>query len=88
MKKKSVTKLATAYSERVCDLQHESIDRLEVRKLVTRAYRSGYERARRDIEEKIAKAFIEATDGYFIICGTDYQGKVLEEFENRLIDNK
>lgn len=66
-----------------------NIDRLEVRKLITRAYRSGYERARRDIEGKIVKAFVEATDGYFTICGTDYQGKVLEEFKNRLLpDNK
>lgn len=45
MKKKTVTMLATEHSKRVCDPQPESIDRMEVRKLIMNAYRSGYNKA-------------------------------------------
>ena len=42
MKKKKVTVLAIEHSKRVCDPQPESIDRMDVRRLVMDAYRSGY----------------------------------------------
>ena len=45
MKKKTVTVLAIEYSKRVCDPQPESIDRMDVRRLVMDAYRSGYNKA-------------------------------------------
>ena len=46
MKKKKVTVLAIEHSKRVCDPQPESIDRMDVRRLVMDAYRSGYNKAR------------------------------------------
>ena len=45
MKKKKVTVLAIEHSKRVCDPQPESIDRMDVRRLVMDAYRSGYNKA-------------------------------------------
>ena len=45
MKKKKVTVLAIEHSKRVCDPQPESIDRVDVRRLVMDAYRSGYNKA-------------------------------------------
>ena len=45
MKKKKVTVLAIEHSNRVCDPQPESIDRMDVRRLVMDAYRSGYNKA-------------------------------------------
>ena len=45
MKKKKVTVLAIEHSKRVCDPQPESIVRMDVRRLVMDAYRSGYNKA-------------------------------------------
>lgn len=45
MKKKKVTVLAIEHSKRVCDPQPKSIDRMDVRRLVMDAYRSGYNKA-------------------------------------------
>lgn len=45
MKKKAVTVLAIEYSKRVCDPQPELVDRIDVRRLVINAYRSGYNKA-------------------------------------------
>ena len=45
MKKKKVTVLAIEHSKRVCDPQPESIDGMDVRRLVMDAYRSGYNKA-------------------------------------------
>ncbi|WP_278625378.1 hypothetical protein [Parabacteroides gordonii] len=45
MKKKTVTVLAIEHSKRVCDLQPEFVDRMDVRGLVMKAYRSGYNKA-------------------------------------------
>ena len=45
MKKKKVTVLAIEHSKRVCDPQPESIDRMDVRRLVMDAYTSGYNKA-------------------------------------------
>lgn len=45
MKKKKVTMLAIEYSKKVCDPQPESIDRIDVRRLVMDAYRIGYNKA-------------------------------------------
>ena len=45
MKEKKVTVLAIEHSKRVCDPQPESIDRMDVRRLVMDAYRSGYNKA-------------------------------------------
>lgn len=45
IKKKKVTVLAIEHSKRVCDPQPESIDRMDVRRLVMDAYRSGYNKA-------------------------------------------
>ena len=45
MKKKKVTVLAIEHSKRVCDPQPESIDRMDVRRLVMDSYRSGYNKA-------------------------------------------
>ena len=45
MKKKKVTVLAIEHSKRVCDPQPESIDRMDVRRLVMDAYRSGCNKA-------------------------------------------
>ena len=42
MKKKKVTMLAIEHSKKVCDPQPESIDRMDVRRLVMDAYRIGY----------------------------------------------
>ena len=46
MKKKAVTVLAIEHSKRVCDSQPEFVDRIDVRRLVIKAYRSGYNKAR------------------------------------------
>lgn len=46
MKKKAVTVLAIEHSKRVCDPQPEFVDRMDVRGLVIKAYRSGYNKAR------------------------------------------
>jgi len=48
MKKKTVTVLAIEHSKREFDPQSELIDRMEVRKLVVNAYRSGYNKAEKD----------------------------------------
>ena len=45
MKKEKVTVLEIEHSKRVCDPQPESIDRMDVRRLVMDAYRSGYNKA-------------------------------------------
>ncbi len=45
MKKQKVTVLAIEHSKKVCDPQPESIDRMDVRRLVMDAYRSGYNKA-------------------------------------------
>ena len=45
MKKKKVTMLAIEHSKKVCDPQPESIDRMDVRRLVMDAYRIGYNKA-------------------------------------------
>lgn len=45
MKKKAVTVLAIEHSKRVCDPQPEFVDRMNVRGLVMKAYRSGYNKA-------------------------------------------
>lgn len=45
MKKKTVTVSAIAHSKRVCDAQPDQINRMEVRKLVENAYRSGYNKS-------------------------------------------
>lgn len=37
-----------------------------------------------EIKERAIKAFVEATDGYFIIGGTDYTHSVLEAFKSKL----
>lgn len=46
MKKKTVTILSVQHSKRVCDPLPEWIERLEVRKLVMRAFISGYNKAK------------------------------------------
>ena len=51
MKKKTVTILAIAHSKRVCDPQPQFIDRIEVRRLVTNAYRVGYNKAKSEDKE-------------------------------------
>ncbi|WP_042370274.1 hypothetical protein [Bacteroides neonati] len=45
MKKKTETVLAIEHSKRVCDPQPEFVDRMEVRRLVMSAYKSGYRKA-------------------------------------------
>ena len=45
IKKKKVTVLSKKKKKRVCDPQPESIDRMDVRRLVMDAYRSGYNKA-------------------------------------------
>ena len=45
MKKKKATMLAIEHSKKVCDPQPESIDRMDVRRLVMDAYRIGYNKA-------------------------------------------
>lgn len=48
MKKNTVTVLAIEHSKRVCDPQPEFVDRMDVRELVMKAYRSGYNKAKLD----------------------------------------
>ena len=58
MKKKTVTVLAIAHSKRVCDPQPECIDRMEVRRLVIAAYRTGYNKAKSEDEEKLKTKYV------------------------------
>lgn len=37
-----------------------------------------------EMKERAIKAFIEATDGYFIVGGTDYSKSVIEAFKSKL----
>lgn len=39
------------------------------------------------MKERAIKAFVEATDGYFIVGGTDYTHSILEAFKSKLSDN-
>lgn len=39
------------------------------------------------MKERAIKSFIEATDGYFIVGGTDYTHSILEAFKSKLSDN-
>lgn len=52
--KKTETILAIEHSKRVCDPQPECIDRMEVRRLVIKAFRAGYKKGKQDgiISEK------------------------------------
>lgn len=52
MKKKTVTILALQHSKRVCDPLPKWIDRLEVRRLLIKAFRAGYNKAKNMEEEK------------------------------------
>lgn len=36
------------------------------------------------MKERAIKAFVEATDGYFIVGGTDYTHSILEAFKSKL----
>ena len=53
MKKKKVTMLAIEHSKKVCDPQPESIDRMDVRRLVMDAYRIGYNKAHSDCKYEL-----------------------------------
>jgi hypothetical protein len=53
-KKKSITVAALEYGKKVCDPQSEFIDRMEVRRLVMNAYRSGYAKFQSEIKERQA----------------------------------
>ena len=75
MKKKTVTILAIAHSKRVCDPQPNFIDRMEVRRLVMNAYRSGYNKAKTENKKYslIADDLIQQLHDYAanIISGSD-----------------
>lgn len=54
MKKKTVTVLAIEHSKKVCDPQPESIDRMDARRLVMNAYRSGYNKAHSECVKRMS----------------------------------
>lgn len=47
-------------------------------------YLADREIVNQQMKERAIKAFVEATDGYFIVGGTDYTHSILEAFKSKL----
>ncbi|WP_294141632.1 hypothetical protein [uncultured Sanguibacteroides sp.] len=63
-----MTILALAYAKRICDSQPNCIDRMDVLKLVTNAYRAGHNRANEEVKDKASKAFCDKMNKESVMC--------------------